>query len=77
MKKANFSSIKTKIFVSYGSLILIICIFTSLLYYYTAYNAFLKNYTKSSRQLSKIVSHQLDQYFEQINSIQKKILEND
>ena len=76
MKPRHFTSIKTKIFVSYGFIILILIILASNLYYFTAYHAFLENYTTSSKQLSKIVSQQIDNHIQIVNDLQKKILES-
>ena len=76
MKPRQFTSIKTKIFVSYGFIILILIILASNLYYFTAYHAFLENYTTSSKQLSKIVSQQIDNHLQVVNDLQKKILES-
>lgn len=76
MKPRHFTSIKTKIFVSYGFIILILIILASNLYYFTAYHAFLENYTTSSKQLSKIVSQQIDNHIQIDNDLQKKILES-
>lgn len=75
-KHKRFTSIKTRIFVSYGSVILILIILASFLYYFTAYHSFIENYRNTSRQLSKIVSQQLDQYFDRLNDVQKKLLES-
>lgn len=76
-RKKRFTSIKTKIFLSYSSVILVLIILASSLYYFTAYYAFHRNYITSSRQLTKIVAGQVDQYLEQINILQKQILESD
>lgn len=77
MKANLFSSIKTKIFLSYGSIILLLTLFTSFLYYFVSYNTFVKNYTATSRQSTKIISHQIEQTFDNINVLQKKMLESD
>lgn len=77
MKANLFSSIKTKIFLYYGSIILILTLFTSFLYYYISYNTFVKNYTATSKQSTKIISHQIEQTFDNVNVIQKKMLESD
>lgn len=76
-RKKHITSIKTKIFLSYGSVILVLILLAIILYYFTSYSTFLKNYTTSSKQLSKIVSGQIDWYIEEINSLQKKFLESD
>lgn len=77
MKSRRAASIKSRIFLSYGFIILMLIISACLLYYFTAYNAFMENYTNNSRQLSKIVSQQVDSYLDSINDVQKKLLESD
>ena len=73
----RFSSIKAKIFTYYGIVFLILMLLIVSLYYYTAYNTFLSNYTNTSAQLSKIISNEITNYFDDINAIQKKLLESD
>lgn len=77
MKPRSFSSIKAKIFTYYGIVFLILMLLIVSLYYYTAYNTFLTNYTNTSAQLSKIISNEITNYFDDINAIQKKLLESD
>lgn len=77
MKTKHISSIQSKIFISYGFLILAIIILAGNLYYFTAYSGYVKNYENTSRQLSKIMSRQVDEYIERINEVQKKFLESE
>ncbi|MFV0504102.1 MAG: sensor histidine kinase [Lachnospirales bacterium] len=70
------NSIGTKIFASYGLIFSLLIIFISILYYFISYNGFLENHTNSSKQISKIISTQVNQYFESLNKIQKRMLES-
>lgn len=70
-------SIQSKIFLSYGSIFLLLILLVSLLYYNTSYENFLKNQEHTSRQLSKIITTQINQYLDSVNTIQKRILESE
>lgn len=70
-------SIQSKIFLSYGSIFLLLIMLVSMLYYNTSYENFLKNQEHTSRQLSKIITTQMNQYLDSINNIQKRILESE
>ncbi|MDO4276845.1 MAG: histidine kinase [Eubacteriales bacterium] len=70
-------SIQSKIFLAYGSIFLLLMILVSVVYYTTSYQNFLENRGHTSRQLSKIVSAQTEQYLDSLNSIQKRILESE
>ena len=70
-------SIQSKIFLAYGSIFLLLIILVSFVYYSTSYQNFLENRAHTSRQLSKIIAAQTDQYLNSLNSIQKRILESE
>lgn len=70
-------SLNSKIFFAYGAVFLLLVIIAANFYYLTSYHNFLENRRRTSSQLAKIISNQTDQYIEKVNSIQKRILEND
>lgn len=70
-------TIQAKIFLSYGSIFLLLIFLVSIIYYSTSYRNFLENQAHTSRQLSKIISSQLQQYLDSVNDIQKRILESE
>lgn len=70
-------SIQSKIFLAYGSIFLLLILLVTVIYYTTSYQNFLENRTRTSRQLSKIISAQMQQYFDSLNSLQKRVLESE
>ena len=70
-------SLSSKIFFAYGAVFLLLVIIASNFYYLTSYHNFLENRRRTSSQLAKIISNQTDQYIDKVNSIQKRILENE
>lgn len=70
-------SIQKKIFLAYGSIFLLLVLLVTIIYYTTSYQNFLDNQVHTSRQLTKIISSQVQQYFDSLNSIQKRMLESE
>lgn len=70
-------SIRSKIFLSYSCIFIILILFSASLYFFTSYENFLKGQASTSRHLSKIMSREIDQYIDYINQIQIRILESD
>lgn len=77
MKTGRFSSIRSKIFIPYISILSIVILITSAAYYFLSYNTFIKNYIRSSGQHTQIVSAQLTNYLEELNGQQKRIIDSE
>lgn len=77
MRKIRQNSLKGKITFSYGALFCFLLIVLSIIYYFTAYNAFLNTHARNSEQLAKIISSQTGEYINSVNSIETRILESD
>lgn len=72
-----FNSIQSRIFLAYGTVFLLLILLVSAVYYATSYRNFLSAQTRTSQQLSKLVAGQISQYLDNLNSIQKRILESE
>lgn len=77
MRSTHFSTIRSKIFIPYISILTVVILLTSAAYYFLSYNTFIKNYTRNSVQHTQIVSRQLTDYLEDLNSQQKRIIDSE
>lgn len=77
MKARHFSTIRSKIFIPYISILTVVIVLTSLAYYFLSYNTFIKNYTRNSVQNTRIVSQQITNYLNSLNSQQKRIIDSE
>lgn len=77
MKSRHFSTIRSKIFIPYISILTVVILLTSAAYYFLSYNTFVKNYTRNSIQHTQIVSRQITDYLEDLNSQQKRIIDSE
>lgn len=76
LKSINFRSLKATIAFLYSVVFFVLLIIVCLIYYFTSYYNFLDNHTRSSQQLTKIISNQLDDTIDQVNAYQVRILES-
>lgn len=77
MHRLYKNSLNGKITFSYGAVFFFLFIILSVLYYFTSYHNFLITHKNTSKQLSKIISSQLDTYVDNADAIEKRILESD
>lgn len=77
MKKIRQNSLMGKITFSYSIVFFLLIILLSVIYYFTAYNNFLQNHTKISKQLAKTISNQIDLSGSNFNTLEVRILESD
>ena len=75
-KSGKFRSLKTTIAFLYGVVFFVLLIIVCAIYFFTSYYSFLDNHTRSSQQLTKIISNQLDETIDQVNAYQIRILES-
>lgn len=77
MRSRHFSTIRSKIFIPYISILTVVILLTSAAYYFLSYNTFIKNYTRNATQHTQIVSGQITDYLEDLNSQQKRIIDSE
>ena len=76
VRSINFRSLKAKIALLYSAVFFILLVIVCGIYFFTSYYNFLNSHINSSRQLTKIISNQLNEMLDKVNAYEVRILES-